>query len=481
VPGSELRSFADLEREQLAALVPELLLCGHLIDRAGMPHAIAALGREGMTAAAIDEWMAASPVYTARMQRALGFEGGGVETIFKGMQIDIGAPPQFMDFRYRLDDRDTGEFRLDHCGALLDVEPMGEDYVVAMCHDIEDPTFDATAIATDPRAQVRPIHRPPREPSDRHPHCAWTVVIRPEHEPLPIPEPALRMGATRGATVELSPIDPTDDGRADYAGPLLDDLRFGDWSRSALVRIAEEVCLQGHLLALGFRWAIDARVASADDALAISRRQLAGIAGLAAERLDHLLHPAVRAGAARSASSAPGDPGAASASGGPAAASGNGEPGPASASGGPGAASASGDSAAAFGNEEPADPLTRVEAVLAVHPLLHPVAYTGVERPADDRVLIRLPRTSPAVADGGWLSLVDADHLDPLHALVRGVDPHLAVAVVDDRPDSLLLEVVVHDEPAPESGDVALTRFSGGASFAFADRGTPVAIGPPRG
>jgi len=105
----------------------------------------------------------------------------------------------------------------------------------------------------------------------------------------------------------------------------------------------------------------------------------------------------------------------------------------------------------------------------------------GVELPADDRVLIRLPRTSPAVADGGWLSLVDADHLDPLHALVRGVDPHLAVAVVDDRPDSLLLEVVVHDEPAPESGDVALTRFSGGASFAFADRGTPVAIGPPRG
>ena len=326
-----------------------------------------------------------------------------------------------------------------------------------MCHDIEDPTFDATAIATDPRAQVRPIHRPPREPSDRHPHCAWTVVIRPEHEPLPIPEPALRMGATRGATVELSPIDPTDDGRADYAGPLLDDLRFGDWSRSALVRIAEEVCLQGHLLALGFRWAIDARVASADDALAISRRQLAGIAGLAAERLDHLLHPAVR-GAARSA-----------------------VPDATSASGTPDATAASGDPGAASGHGEPADPLTRVEAVLAVHPLLHPVAYTGVELPADDRVLIRLPRTSPAVDDGGWLSLVDADHLDPLHALVRGVDPHLAVAVVDDHPDSLLLEVVVHDEPAPESGDVALTRFSGGATFAFADRGTPVEIGPPRG
>ena len=28
--------------------------------------------------------------------------------------------------------------------ALLDVEPMGEEYVHGMCHAIEDPTFDAT-------------------------------------------------------------------------------------------------------------------------------------------------------------------------------------------------------------------------------------------------------------------------------------------------------------------------------------------------
>ena len=46
-----------------------------------------------------------------------------------------------------------------------------------MCHDIEDPTFDATAGATNPYAQVRPIHRPPRVPDDRAPHCHWRVVI----------------------------------------------------------------------------------------------------------------------------------------------------------------------------------------------------------------------------------------------------------------------------------------------------------------
>ena len=72
-----------------------------------------------------------------------------------------------MDFRYTVHDRWHGEFHLDHCGALLDVEPMGEDYVRGMCHDIEDPTFDATALATNRKAQVRPIHRPPRVPADR--------------------------------------------------------------------------------------------------------------------------------------------------------------------------------------------------------------------------------------------------------------------------------------------------------------------------
>ena len=51
----------------------------------------------------------------------------------------------------------------------MDVEPMGDEYVTAMCHDIEDPTFDATALATNPHAQVRPVHRPPRRPADRTP------------------------------------------------------------------------------------------------------------------------------------------------------------------------------------------------------------------------------------------------------------------------------------------------------------------------
>ena len=138
-----------LSRKALAVLGREWLLHGHLQDRIGMPLILAGRSREEMERLAIVEWMGASPVYTRRMQRALGFAGTGVDTIFKGLQLDIGAPHQFMDFRYRIRDIDHGEFWLAHCGALMDVEPMGSEFVHGMCHTIEDPTFDATAVATN--------------------------------------------------------------------------------------------------------------------------------------------------------------------------------------------------------------------------------------------------------------------------------------------------------------------------------------------
>jgi hypothetical protein len=260
-----------------------------MIDRSGMAWCITSFGREEMVQIAIEEWAGASPIYTKRMQRALNFEGDDVPTIFKGLQVDIGAPPQFMDFRYTIHDRWHGEFHLDHCGALLDVEPMGDEYVFGMCHTIEDPTFDATAVATNPRAQMRPIHRPPRVPSDRHPHCAWTVIIDesyPEAESIP----ALDMvRQTRAATWKLDPIDRSEEGQADYSGALLSDFDFGAFSHSALVRMADEVCLQMHLLYLSFAIAVRARAADDAQAVSVGTRGLIGLAGLGAERIHRAL------------------------------------------------------------------------------------------------------------------------------------------------------------------------------------------------
>jgi len=281
--------YAQLSRAELAVLVPELLLIGQMIDRSAMAWCISSFGREEMVQIAIEEWAGASPIYTRRMQRALNYEGNDVPTIFKGLQLDIGAPPQFMDFRYTIHDRWHGEFHLDHCGALLDVEPMGEQYVFGMCHTIEDPTFDATAVATNARAQVRPIHRPPRTPADRHPHCAWTVVID-ESYPEAQAIPALEIVAqTRAATWELDPIDGSEEGKADYSGPVLSDFDFDAYSHSALVRMADEVCLQMHLLYLSFAIAVRARAADDAEAISICTKGLTGVAGLAAERIHRAL------------------------------------------------------------------------------------------------------------------------------------------------------------------------------------------------
>lgn len=413
-------TYRGLDQGLLAALVPELLLSGQLIDRSGMAHLISAFGREIMTKVAIEEWMAASPVYTHRMRTALGIDGDGVPDMFKCLQLDIGAPPQFMDFRYEVTDAHHGAFVLDHCGALMDVEPLGDEYVTAMCHDIEDPTFDATAIATNRRARIRPIHRPPRVPTDRTPHCAWTVTIEPDRPELPLPADAETIFATRAAQVELSAIDPADDaGRTDYRGPLVDDLQFTEFAPSALVRIAEEVALQHHLLSLGFLLSVRRYAESPEQADEIFGKQLTGIAGLTADRLHR-----------------------------------------------------------AMGGRGDAESFAQV---LERHPILGPVQYTGasVRIEGDDGgVVLVLPADSAAQADGGWLRLLTPQSLAPLQAMATAVDPYLRAA--GRRRDDGALEVTFRRglEALPESGEVAITRFSSGSSFQFADRGPSIPIMP---
>ncbi len=407
--GPTTSRYAALSRTELARLVPELLLVGQLIDRSGMAWCIQSFGREAMTEIAIEEWAGASPIYTRRMQRALGYapalEGqGDVVTIFKGLQLDIGAPPQFMDFRYTVHDRWHGEFRLDHCGALMDVEPMGPDYVRAMCHDIEDPTFDATAVATNPRAQVRPLHRPPRVPADRAPHCAWTVVIDESHPPVEPLAPYFDVARTRAAALDLEPIDPDDQGAADYAGPLLSDLDFAAFSHSALVRIADEVCLQMHLLNLSFVRAVRVRAESQEQAREICRKQLVGLAGIAAQRLHRALDlPRDRAAALQ---------------------------------------------------------------VLALHPMLNPAAY--VEASIDSEAGRLQVLRSPAHEDGAWIDLVGPGETSALQAVVRAVDERYDVEVVGSADD--WTATLVEGEPAQEADEVAVTRFSTGSSFVFEPR-----------
>ena len=114
-------TLADFSRSFLVRLGYEYLLIGHLLDRVGQPLVGMLAGAEGFVRSAVDEWMGASPIYTKRVQQLLGYSGDTIDTMFKGLQLDIGAPPEFMDFRLRVIDDTHGEFWLDHCGALMDV------------------------------------------------------------------------------------------------------------------------------------------------------------------------------------------------------------------------------------------------------------------------------------------------------------------------------------------------------------------------
>ena len=164
---------------------------------------------------------------------------------------------------------------------------MGEDYVVTMCHHIEDPTFDATATATNPRARMRPVHRPPRIPADRHPHCAWTVTVDPAVDPLPMPLVASQLAASAIGELPIARAEPSlpdDDGWNDYRAPLDPDLSLERFSSRTLSAIADEIAVQGQLLSRAFLVEVAGRVQPAR-AVSIGIDAAAGIAGLTAKRL----------------------------------------------------------------------------------------------------------------------------------------------------------------------------------------------------
>lgn len=244
------RTFEDLPREVLLPVALETMHVGHLLDRALMPHVvIATKSAASVEEVAILEWMGASPVYTGRMRRLMGIEGDGVDAIMKALQLDVGFPHQYMDVGWRLVDARYGEFWLRHCGALMDVEPHGQERVIGMCHHIEDPTFDATAYATNPRARVRPIHRPPRTPADRVPHCHWTIEIDAANEPV---SAAVHTGVV--AALPLARIanqcafENAPAGMTDYSGPFDPEFRLGRLSSAALAAVSREFQTQTHLL-----------------------------------------------------------------------------------------------------------------------------------------------------------------------------------------------------------------------------------------
>ena len=410
-------TLSDFSRQALAHLGREYLLSGHLQDRVGLPLVAKRAGGDFYRQCAIDEWMGASPIYSLRMQKALGFEGNDVGTVFKNLQLEIGAPQQFMDFQFRLDGPEYGEFWLPHCGALMDVEPFGEASVKLMCHDIEDPTFDATAAATHPRMKMRPIHRPPRIPPGRHPHCRWKVFLGDEAETS---EPHANLDVVGGSRAASLPIampdgDAEPGGWPDYSGPFDPGFQLEDLSHGALVTVNREVALQSHLLARSFLLVVSQNLGDTT-AAELAEGQWTGIAALTAARIQAAM-------------------------------------------------------------QIPGDDISAIARVFQLHPSFHPRAYVdfhvAVTGPQTARIAIR---DCPALQEGdshSWLAgLAHAPHR-ALGAIAAQVNSRARCHPADgSSPGELAWDIVLDSnvDPLPEPEELALARMSRGATFRFEQR-----------
>ncbi|MGP0031821.1 MAG: hypothetical protein ACLPVF_15105 [Acidimicrobiales bacterium] len=409
----------DFSRSELAELVREYMITAHVNDRTGL--AAVQLDPRDLDYAtiAIEEWMGASPIYTRRMQRALGFAGGeDVATIFKGLQLDCGFAHQYMDVRYEVESAHKGRFWLESCGALLDVEPHGQDLVFTMCHTIEDPTFDATAVATNRRAQTRPVHRPPRvESSDSdHPHCEWTVTIDPAHNPVadhPLMSRVER-SALAGLEVLRPTADPDDDGLARYDGPVLAEPQLELFSRDALVTICKEVAVQVHLLVRALGLSV-ADAAGPETATEILAAEMVGSGWIMSERLARLL-----------------------------------------------------DVSSASGS------LEEIETVLSLHPMFQPAEYQPIalEREGDALQLHLLDGPARADDDGAsWSSLLRSGRDQGLVAATQAINRRARVEPIEgSEVPSWTITLDPEATPVAVPDWVAIGHLSGSSKFAFEQR-----------
>ena len=278
-----------LPRHELLPVALDTMLAGMIVTRALLPQVAVETGDlDAMNDVAIDEWMGASPVYTGRMRRLMGIEGDRVDAIMKALQLDVGFVHQYMDVGYRVLDDDHAEFWLEHCGALLDAEPHGEERVFGMCHTIEDPTFDATALATNPRARIRPLHRPPRLPADRHPHCHWTITIDEAQTPVgavPLTESVAALPLASVPNGRADDVEPG--GRRDYADAFDPAFRLAELSQGALAAVTREFQAQAHLLMCSSDLTLRDRVGE-DAAHRMMGEAWIGASWIASERLRRI-------------------------------------------------------------------------------------------------------------------------------------------------------------------------------------------------
>lgn len=396
------RTLEAFSRQQLARLGREYMLSAQFNSRTGYAALRMNHGDEAYKDIAIANWMAVSPVYTQRMQKTMGFYGGSdVATIFKGLQLECGLTHQYFDVHFEVFAEDKGRFWLKSCGPLLETEPRGDEAVKVMCHDIEDPTFDATAVATNPQARMRPVHRPPRMPDHQGPHCEWNVFIDHEAEPLTEIDVTKAMRRSELAQLDIKRPSTSESGGMDYYdGPVFEQLQLEQLSHAALVVVCKELAIQCQMLTASMMMVIAERYGRAA-AEAVAAFQMTGSAWVMSHRLVEWL------------------------------------------------------------GAKPSGIDTIID-VLAVHPAFQPAEYIGLEISKIDEQHAQLVfKDCPAQTEMsglGWLPLIKSGVIDGLEGLIKGIDPKATLVQSSDQ--TMAWQIVIDEslEVADEPLSVQIAK-----------------------
>lgn len=268
-PDLELENFTH---HLLAGYGREIMLSNHIHDRAALLQVTLKYGTEAQTAVACDEWMGSSPIYNARNRALLNMQSEDVATVFKCLQVDIGAPHNFLEFHYEVISPEEGFFWTTSCGPynhvrrMTNADPAMETQI---CHHMEDPTFDATVMAVNPRMRCRPVYRPPYGDVPEGGPCRWRVAV--EYD-IGVVEDNPVLGIVRkslAADFDFPAITADTTGMKDYSGVFKRDFVLEDLAHNVLARQCNEFALDVHLLnracytSIAERWGEDVLAALA--------------------------------------------------------------------------------------------------------------------------------------------------------------------------------------------------------------------------
>jgi hypothetical protein len=256
----------DLDHSLLARYGRDIMLANHIHDRGALLQIALQYGTKAQTAVACDEWMGSSPIYNLRNRKLMKMDGDDVATVLKCLQLDIGAPHNFLAFHYEVCSPEEGYFWTTTCGPYNHVRRMTNadpDMETQICHHMEDPTFDATVMAVNPRMRCRPVFRPPHGEVPEGGPCRWRVAIEKD---VGLVEDNPTLGIVQqslAAGFEYTPVEADEDGLTDYRGEFKRDLTLEDLSHNTLARQCKEFALDVHLLnracytSVAERWGAD--------------------------------------------------------------------------------------------------------------------------------------------------------------------------------------------------------------------------------